>query len=192
MAVCPPDNAQNSDEKALLQKIAGGDQTAFNSLFELYRNRLFSYLYKVTKSRESAEEMVLDVFVKIWTGREVVKEIENFEAFIFRVAHNKAIDFLRSLQTKPEIQREVWEKLELISNEAADDKIIQKDTALNIETAVENLSPQRKKVYQLSRAEGLSYDQIAIRLHLSSNTVRNHISASLEFIRRFINENMIF
>ena len=78
MAVCPPDNAQNSDEKALLQKIAGGDQTAFNSLFERYRNRLFSYLYKVTKSRESAEEMVLDVFVKIWTGREVVKEIDNF------------------------------------------------------------------------------------------------------------------
>jgi len=192
MDASPPDKAQNIDEKALLQKIAGGDQIAFNTLFEQYRNRLFSYLYKVTKSRETSEEIVLDVFLKIWTRKEIAKEIANFEAFIFRIAHNKAIDFLRNLQTKPEIQREVWEKLELISNDAPDDKIIHNDTVSNIESAVKNLSPQRKKVYQLSREEGLSYDQIAKKLNLSSNTVRNHISASLEFIRQFINENMIF
>ncbi|MCK9303840.1 MAG: RNA polymerase sigma-70 factor [Bacteroidales bacterium] len=187
-----PDNVQNNAEKNLLQRVAGGDQVAFGLIFERYRNRLFTYLVKVTKSRETSEEIVLDVFLKIWTGRELIKEIANFEAFIFRVAHNKAIDFLRTLQTKPEVQKQVWEKMEIISNDATDDKIIQKETAQNIETAVKNLSPQRRKVYLLSREEGLSYDQIARRLHISSNTVRNHVSASLEFIRNFINKNMIF
>lgn len=191
MAFLSSDNVQNNDETRLLQQIAAGNQFAFNYLFEHYRNRLFTYLCKVTKSRETSEEIVLDVFLKIWTGREVVSEIKNFEAFIFRVARNKALDFLRTLHTKPDIQSEVWEKLELMSNEAPDDNIIKKDTAANIENAVNQLSPQRKRVYQLSREEGLSYDEIATRLNLSKNTVRNHISASLELIRYFIKEEVI-
>lgn len=174
-------------EKRLLQQIAEGDETAFNLLFKNYRNRLFTYLYKITKSKETSEEIVLDVFLKIWMGRDIVTEIENFEAFLFRIARNKALDFLRSLQKAPNIQHEVWEILELSSNEATDDNIIQKDTANYIETAVRQLSPQRQKVFLLSREEGLSHEEIAKRLQLSRNTVRNHISASLEFIRYFIN-----
>lgn len=72
-----PDNVRNNTEKSLLQRVAGGDQVAFGLIFERYRNRLFTYLVKVTKSREISEEIVLDVFLKIWTGREIVKEIDN-------------------------------------------------------------------------------------------------------------------
>jgi len=179
------------DEKKLLQLIADGDETAFNHLFEHYRNRLFTYLCKITKSRETSEEIVLDVFLKIWLGRDIITEIENFESFLFRVARNKAIDFLRIMQTKPEIQQEVWENLELISSQATDDNINKSDTSRKIESAVQNLSPQRQRVFQLSRKEGLSYEEIAIRLQLSRNTVRNHISASLDFIRNFINTEIL-
>ncbi len=80
-------------DKELLLKIAEGDQVAFSVLFEQYRNQLFTYLLKITKSAETSEEIVLDVFLKIWHGKEAIVEIENIEAFLFRVAHNKAIDF---------------------------------------------------------------------------------------------------
>ena len=181
----------HDNEKKLLRQIAEGDEVAFNTLFQQYRNQLFTYLCKVTKSKETSEEIVLDVFLKIWMGRDIVNEIENFEAFLFRVARNKALDFLRSLQKDPEIQREVWNVLELSSDQATDDHLIGNDTAQNIETAIGKLSPQRQKVFNLSREEGLSYEEIAKRLQLSRNTVRNHISASLEFIREFINTDIL-
>lgn len=181
----------HDNEKKLLQQIAEGDEVAFNTLFQQYRNQLFTYLCKVTKSKETSEEIVLDVFLKIWMGRDIINEIENFEAFLFRIARNKALDFLRRLQKDPEIQREVWSVLELSSDQATDDHLIGNDTAQNIETAIGKLSPQRQKVFNLSREEGLSYEEIAKRLQLSRNTVRNHISASLEFIREFINTDIL-
>ena len=75
-------------DKELLLKIAEGDQVAFSILFEQYRNRLFTYLFKITKSAETSEEIVLDVFLKIWHGKEAIIEIENIDAFLFKVAHN--------------------------------------------------------------------------------------------------------
>ncbi len=174
----------------LLQKIVEADETAFNILFKRYRNQLYTYLFKITKSKEIAEELVLDVFLKIWIGRELVSEITNFESFLFRVAHNKAIDFLRLAKKNVVEQEEIWNSMqELASGESADDSLLQKDTEVIIEEAVQQLSQQRQLVFRLSRNHGLSYDEIARQLGLSRNTVRNHLSASLQFIRTYLGQS---
>jgi RNA polymerase sigma-70 factor (ECF subfamily) len=178
------------DDTHCLLKMSGGDEHFFNLIFEKYRNRLFAYLFKVTKSRETAEEIVLDVFLKLWHGREAVTEIENLEAFLFRVAHNKAIDFFRAAKRNPTMQQEIWESIsEAISYETADKKLLDKNLEAIVDTAVNQLSPQRKKVYYLRNSEDLSYGEIASALNLSSNTVRNHLSASVQFIREFLLKN---
>jgi RNA polymerase sigma-70 factor (ECF subfamily) len=180
-------------ERDLLSRITDGDQEAFNILFEQYRDRLFSYLYKVTKSKETAEEIVLDVFIKIWTGRSVIIEIDNFEAFLFRVARNKALDFLRWVQKSRLQQMELWSRMqEGHATAAADEKILLEDTATSIRQAIAQLSPQRKMVFQLSREHGLTYEQIAQRLHLSTHTVRNHMAASLQFIRSHLGTDLTY
>lgn len=171
-------------EKDLMRRIADSDQKAFNVLFERYRDRLFNYLHKITKSKETAEEIVLDVFLKIWIGRSAVTEIDNFEAFLFRVARNKALDFLRWVQRSRLQQMDLWDRMvELKSQDTADLRILYSDTASRIQNAIDHLSPQRRLVFQLSRDHGLTYEQIATRLHLSTHTVRNHLAASLQFIR---------
>lgn len=76
------------DDHILLAQIEESNEKAFNTLFERYRDRLYNYFVKVSKSKESSEEMVLDVFLKIWNNKQILKEINNFEAFLFRVAHN--------------------------------------------------------------------------------------------------------
>jgi RNA polymerase sigma-70 factor (ECF subfamily) len=178
------------DDTYCLLKMSGGDEYFFNLIFEKYRNRLFAYLFKVTKSRETAEEIVLDVFLKLWHGREAVTEIENLEAFLFRVAHNKAIDFFRTAKRNPTMQQEIWESIsEAISYETADKKLLDKNLEAIVETAINQLSPQRKKVYYLRNSEDLSYGEIASALNLSSNTVRNHLAASVQFIREFLLKN---
>lgn len=171
-------------ENELLLRIAGGDQKAFNRLFEQYRDRLFHYLLKITKSRVSAEEIVLDVFLKIWTGRSLLTEIDHFEAFLFRVARNKALDFLRSVQKSRQKQMEVWDFVQnMQTTVTADQEMLLAEVALSVQEAVNRLSPQRKMVFQLSREHDLTYEQIGRKLNLSTHTVRNHLAASLQFIR---------
>lgn len=181
------DTASSYDEQLLLQNISRGDEASFNIIFSQYRDRLFAYLFTVTKSKETAEEIVLDVFMKLWLGREIVTEIQNLQSFLYRVAHNKAIDFLRSAQRNPVQQNELWDAIQSSAGEASSDHLLHRhnaEAALN--DAMEQLSPMRQKVFQLSREEGMSYDEIADHLNLSRNTVRNHVAASLEFIRKYL------
>ena len=171
----------------LLMQIKEGDEKAFQLLFERYRNRLFTYLFRITKSKEAAEEMVLDVFLKIWLGRSIITEIQYFEGFLFRIAHNKAIDFLRIVA--PAKQETLWASMqETPASETADQGLDLKRAQQTIHEAVERLPGQQQKVFVLSREQGLTYDQIAEKLHLSRHTVRNHMSAALEFIRLFLQE----
>jgi RNA polymerase sigma-70 factor (ECF subfamily) len=183
-------DALQYDDRHCLLKMSGGEEHFFNLIFEKYRNRLFVYLFKVTKSRETAEEIVLDVFLKLWHGREAVTEIENLEAFLFRVAHNKAIDFFRAAKRNPTMQQEIWELItEAVSYETADKKLLDKNIEGIVAAAVNQLSPQRRKVYYLRNSEELSYGEIASALNLSTNTVRNHLAASIQFIRTFLLKN---
>ncbi len=91
---------QYEDDYCLL-RIKEGDEYFFNVIFEKYRDQLFGYLYRVSKSKEVSEEIVLDVFLKLWNGREVITEIQNLEAFLYKVAHHKAIDFFRAAKRSP-------------------------------------------------------------------------------------------
>lgn len=179
------------EEKEWLRQIAASDQKAFNALFASYRDRLFAYLFKITKSRETSEEIVLDVFLKIWMGRTILEEINNIEAFLFRVARNKAVDFLRLTQKSKLQQLELWDRIqELASSDQADFKTLLAETNAQFERVVNKLSPQRKRVFQLSHEQDLNFDQIAKRLNLSRYTVRNHLAASLEFIRAHLDTDL--
>jgi RNA polymerase sigma-70 factor (family 1) len=176
-------NAFYTDDE-LLCRIAKDEEKAFNLLFERYRNRLYSYLVKTTKSKETSEEATLDVFLKIWNARQMLHEVANFEAFLFRVVHNKAIDYIRKAKSSRLVQQEIWTDLEkLAATDTADQKILNADTEAAINIAIKKLPTQRKEAFRLSREEYLNYDEIAERMEISRNTVRNHVSAALQFIR---------
>lgn len=178
------------DDGYCLLKIKEGDEHFFNLIFGKYRNQLFAYLFKVTKSKELAEEIVLDVFLKLWHGREAITEIQNFEAFLYKVAHNKAIDFFRAAKRSQALQQALWQAMtEAPAADTADNQLIFKNTDALIKEAINQLSPQRKKVFELRHYEDLSYAEIAATLNLSSNTVRNHLAASMQFIREYLEKN---
>ncbi|WEA00584.1 RNA polymerase sigma factor [Mucilaginibacter sp. SJ] len=172
-----------TSDTVLLSLISEGDEKAFALLFERYRNRLYSYLVKVTKSKETSEEIVLDVFLKVWTGKAALPEINNFEAFLFRVAQNRTIDFFRQAKRYQKEQAQIWKGMEELRSATADSRLLKADLEKTIQAAVSQLSPQRQEVFRLSREEYLSYDEIAERMELSKFTVRNHLSAALQFIR---------
>lgn len=178
------------DESYCLLKISEGDERFFNLIFEKYRDRLFTYLFKVTKSRETAEEIVLDVFLKLWHGRELIRTVERLEPFLFRVAYHKAVDFFRSASRNPKLLQQTRDQMVSMGPYyGADHRLIESEVTEAVQAAIKNLTPQRQKVYYLRTHEGLSYADIARRLNLSHNTVRNHLSASLQFIRDYVSRH---
>lgn len=184
------EKAKLYDDEYCLLRIQEGDEHFFNLIFEKYRDQLFAYLFRVTKSKEVSEEIVLDVFLKLWHGRQAITEIQNLQAFLFRVACHKAIDFFRAAKRSHALQEVLWEKITVASaGESADNRLLQKNAESLINEAINQLSPQRKRVFELRKYEDLSYAEIAETLQLSSNTVRNHLAAALQFIRYYLQKN---
>ncbi len=177
-------------ERLLLQQIATGNEKAFQTLFNNYNSRLYHYVFSFVKSSQVAEELVMDVFLKLWLGRDLLLQIKSFNGFLFRVAHNKIIDFLRFSAKDPKLKELLWDEVQMASSSLADHSLIHHEYEKKLREAIDLLSPQRKKVYRLTHEEDLTHDQIAVQLHISKSTVNNHIVEAKRFIRGYLSTNL--
>jgi len=169
-------------ETELLQQMIAGDATAFRELYEAYQGRIFLFAFRFTKSKAAAEEIVQEVFVKLWEKREQIKIEKNFSAYITRVARNLILDGLKRAALDKKAQQKIYANMQALRSTTAE-VLLQKELDRLHHQAINNLSPQRKKVYLLSREEELSYEQIAEKLGISRNTVRNLMTSALQSIR---------
>jgi len=183
-----PSQPQHTD-KELMQLLVDGSEKAFKILFDTYSDRLFNYISHFIKSNQIAEELVMDVFMKIWLGRELATQINNFDTFLFRIAHNKSIDFLRSVANDARLKELLWDQIQISSLELADDAMERKEFEEKLRTAINLLPPQQKKTYNFSREQNLTHDQIALELNISKATVNNHIVEAKKFIRIYLSKS---
>ncbi|MCX2452612.1 RNA polymerase sigma-70 factor [Pedobacter sp. PLR] len=173
-------------ERELLHLVAAGDERAFNSLFEMHQQLIFNIAHKLTQSRPKAKEIVQDVFLKVWMKRLDLKDVENFGAYLNRIARNQSIDVLRK------IAREALRNVELKETEMetgvrnTEDTIQYHETAKLLQQAVESLSPQQQKVYRLCQEQGLKYEEAAKELGISEGTVHTHMKHALRNIRVYL------
>jgi RNA polymerase sigma-70 factor (family 1) len=174
------------DEHELLARVAGGDQRAFNSLFEQNQQFIFSIAMKLTHSRPHAKEVVQDVFLKIWTKREALGSIDNFGAYLNRVARNQSIDMLRWIAREALRNVELKEEQLELGNDATEQALNYQETNRIIGQALDTLPPQQRKVYQLCHEQGLKYEEAARELGLSAGTVHTHMKAALGNIRKYL------
>ncbi|MBX3258043.1 MAG: RNA polymerase sigma-70 factor [Chitinophagaceae bacterium] len=170
-----------NSEKALMLLSSTGDSAAFTQLFHLYKHKLYSFIVKLTGSSQMAEDIIQDIFTKIWTQREHLPQIEKLGSYLFRMAQNHSINAFRKMAT---------ETLALSRLQPAPDHntteyyLNEKETSALLHEALSRLSAQQKLVYMLSREEGLKYEEIAHRLNLSPSTVKNHMIAALRTLRQ--------
>lgn len=173
-------------EKDLLASISEGNATAYAELFNAYSVRLAPYLSKLLNSDFWAEEIVQDVFLKIWAHRHRLREIENPPAYIYRMAANRAHDLIKkqALEVKLQyhISRRAGSEGKNFTEELADFHFSEQ----LFSAAVNNLPAQQQLVYKLRHEEGLGYEEIKTRLNISKNTVRNQLVSALDNIRSYI------
>jgi RNA polymerase sigma-70 factor (ECF subfamily) len=129
---------------------------------------------------------VIDIFVKIWAGRELMNKIENLESFLHKIAYHKAIDFLRVASRHARLKKDYFNRLKEEPEKLADDLIIDAEYSQILRKAIDQLPPQRKLIYRLSREEGLTHNQIANALNLSKSTVKNSVMAATKSIKEFL------
>ncbi|MDB4926029.1 RNA polymerase sigma factor [Mucilaginibacter sp.] len=171
------------NERTLLVKVAEGNERAFKELFDFYYNPLGEYVFRLTNSIAISEEIVQDTFIKIWLKRETLAELKSFSNYLFIVCRNQTYDQLRKVSHKHNMQKKIEQYFQQeLETEPAEAPIDQ--YRILIDNAVDRLPPQAKKVYLFSRHERLKYDEIAILLNISPETVKKHIQYAVNSIKK--------
>jgi len=173
----------NENEKELFALISRGDEAAFTKIFHEYNKRLYPFVLKMIKSGVLAEEIVQNVFVRLWTNRGQLSTIENHQAYIFTIAANSTRDHLKKLASEARVIKEVMQSMPDRHSNDVEDLMLLNECRSILDIAVEMLPPQRQLIFRLSREEGKNYDEIAAELRISKNTVRNQLVEALRYIR---------
>ncbi|PWV56141.1 RNA polymerase sigma factor [Chitinophaga sp. S165] len=184
-----PDQPDN--EKILLQRIREGAQDAFKAIYARYNEKIYSLAYHLTRSEVVAEEIVQDVFLKVWMQKETLPEIRDFESWLFILARNYIYTWLKTSARRQahEMLADDHVSVEPLEVDAA---IHRKELENLLREAIRQLSPQQQQVYILFREEQLTREAIAGRLGLSSETVKVHMSRAMRSIRAYITSRTPF
>ena len=184
VAAQPHHNDQHN-EKDLIRLLAGDDEIAFRELFERYSDNIYGVALAYTKSPDIAEEIVQDVFVKIWMNRSKLQAIERFGDYLFIVARNYILNYLRNNKKNKLFTAQLSQHFGEHSITPEDEFLVKESQKL-IAQAVAALPPQQQLVYQLRRKQELSLDEIAGQMNISRNTARNHLNQALKHIKEYL------
>nr|WKN34648.1 RNA polymerase sigma-70 factor [Tunicatimonas sp. TK19036] len=175
----------DTKDRHLLIKLREGNQEAFNALFFAYEPVLYTYALKLTHHTEDAKEIVQEVFIKVWEKRYETDSKRNFGGYLYTIAkhlvYNKAKRRVYDFAYKEYLTKQR-------TPVALDTENHIQFNELNelIHTASQKLPPTRRKVFTLSRRDGLSNQEIANQLDTSTSNVKNHINKALRFLKEQI------
>ena len=176
------------NEKALLEQVAQGDESAFRIVFDHYRDAIYAFALRVTRHESIAEEIVQDVFMKIWINRTGLPAVHRFTDFLYIIARNHTFNSLRRLARERKWQFNTTDNLE-IPGFSAEATILQRDYDRLLLQAIDRLSPQQKLVYTLGRQQGLTREEIAAQLQISPETVKVHMAQALKTLRAYFKDH---
>jgi len=179
-----------NDEKSLLKKVSSGDEMSFRRIYDNYHQKIYSLSFFLTRSHVLAEDLTQEIFVNIWVNRENLPSINSFEKWLRTVVRNHAYNYLKRMG----IEKRFLEKERSASKQqitVTENILTERELGNILKKTIDKLPPQQKKIYMLSRQDGLKHDEIARLLNISINTVKNHLKAALFTIRSALGPYLI-
>lgn len=172
------------NEDLLLRKIAAGDELAFKQLFDSHRKRVYSIALKISQSVDIAEEILQDIFLRIWINRASLTEVQNFSAYLYVITKNETFHALKRIaRNKNALEYIVKERY--IADNSTENKVLERDCNQLLQNALSRLSPQQKLVYQLIKEQGLTRDEASVQLQIHPETVKTHLAQAMKNIRAY-------
>ena len=157
----------------------------FSDIFRAHEQALYTLALRLTKDEALAKDIIQEVFIKLWDIRHTIREVENMDAFLFRLTRNKVMDFLRKTAADERLKLAIWEGMRDTIHSSST-RLEEKEYHTVIAKAIAQLPPKRREIYLLRMEEGMNYQQIADELQLSRHTVKHQISFALKSVRAFM------
>lgn len=174
-----------SNEQELLFGIARGEERAFKTVYYHYCPLVYAFSLKYLKSHDRAEEVVQEIFLKLWRMGQQLRQIKNLENFLLAMSRNRSIDHLRQMKLETVHQDFLRHEIGDYCN-STEEVILLKETNKIVEKGITLLPTQQKLVYTLCRTEGRPHSEVARELQLSPETVKRHMKLALRFLRSYV------
>lgn len=175
---------KDKTDNELVHLLIQNDEAAFSELYIRYKDKLYYFCLNLLKSAEEANDIVQEIFIRIWESRCFINPDLSLSAFLYTMARNRILNYFRDMDIDVKV------KSILMQTKPTEENIIESDLIYTeyqkiLKEAIETLPPQRRKIFNMSRKENMTHKEIAVELHISVNTVQEHISESLRFIKDY-------
>ena len=180
------------EEKALLNLVAKGDENAFRRLFAEYRSKVYYISRKLLQSDAQVEDALQEIFLKLWLNREKLPELRSFEAYLNTITRNHLYNALRRQASEemflwrltfPNGATSAIAGMSAGGGEDVLSPMALRELKETLQKAMASLTPRQRRVFELSRLEGLKHEEIAVQLSISKETVKKHIGEALRAVR---------
>lgn len=165
-----------------IRRLSKGDEAAFKLVYEQFSERVYRLAFRFLKDREQSEEIVQEAFLHLWLSRERLDENGNMWLYLYVIAKRLCLNSLREIHKSTDLFNRLLINIKEASS-STEDEIIAADMERLAEELVSKLPKQQQLIFRLSRTEGLSHKEIANKLHISPNTVKNHIVEALKTLK---------
>ena len=173
------------NDKLLAARIAEGDESAFTELFYNYLPLIRSIVLKLTNDHQAVDDLVQEIFLKIWLTREQLPEIEKLKNWILHLAYNKTFNWLRQKKVRSITVTGISGDNDRAAESPTDPASLEETRRL-IANAIDQLPEQAHKVYQLNRQYGYSIAEISSKMNLAPQSVKNTLSRAIKSIREHL------
>lgn len=174
-------NAMNETE--LLLRMRNGSHQAFRELYERYSGRIYGNILKLVKNKDAAQELLQEVFTKIWENRETITIKTSFSAYLFTVSKHMVYNFMRHLSVVRKAEADLSAAHEELYRHI-EENLRYREIQEIIDRAIDALPPQRQRIYRMCKLDGKSYEEVSNALGISSSTVNDHIVKATRFVKQ--------
>lgn len=174
----------------IINDFRGGDETAFREIYLYFSPKIYRFAFGYLKEKEHTEEIVQEAFLCLWENRQKFELDKPLEPYLFTIAKRLVLDQLRKQISTVHLRKKLLAAISEQHNDT-EEQIIFSDMLVYAEKAISQLPQQQQTVFRLSRVEGLSYDEIAERLKLSRNTVKNHLGVAVKKLKASFSDSEI-
>lgn len=175
------------NDEELFARIAEDDHKAYRTFFYRYNTKVYYFILHLVKVHAEAEELTQDVFLKLWVSRKLLRSVNNAGNYLFVMARNRSLDHLQKCVAEKNMKRELEALLSHQSN-PVNEAVFYRQSKDLIAIAVMRLPAQQRRIYCLSKELGLTRQEIAARLSISPNTVKNHLRVAVTSIQQYLRQ----
>lgn len=167
----------------IIGRLIEGDSKALEWIYDNFSQKLYARLIRILKDETLCEEIIQDIFLAVWKHRETIDINKNFNGFLFKISDNLAISALRKIGRDQRLKQAVWANM-VTSLYLSDQSLLTRELSGIVNTAIQQLPPQRRKILELCKLDEKSYAEVAQQLGISVATVSNHMTLALKDLRR--------